>query len=215
MRKVIIIGAGGHGQVVADILLRPENNKAGYQPIGFLDDNPKLAGKTILHLPVLGPVSSLEKHDFDEVIVAIGNNETRMKIFDSLRAKSVKLANALHPHGSIAASAELGKGVMVCAGAVINPASVVGDNVILNTGCTIDHHNRIDAHAHIAPGVHLGGEVEIGEGALVGIGATVLPGCVIGAWAIVGAGAVVTKNVPAHVTVVGVPARIIKHTSRG
>lgn len=210
MNKVLIIGAGGHGQVVADILQRPENIKAGHQPIGFLDDDPKLAGKTILHLPVLGLVSSLEEHDFDAVIVAIGNNETRMKIFDSLLTRMMNFANALHPHGSIAASAELGKGVMVCAGAVVNPASVVGDNVILNTGCTIDHHNRIGAHAHIAPGVHLGGEVEIGEGALVGIGATVLPGRVIGAWAIVGAGAVVTKDIPAHATAVGVPARIIK-----
>lgn len=209
---MIIIGAGGHGQVVADILQRSENYKAGCQPIGFLDDDPKLAGKAILHLPVLGSIASIEKHDFDEVIVAIGNNETRMKIFDSLRARRVKFANALHPHGSLSPSAELGKGVMVCAGTVVNPVSFVGDNVILNTGCTIDHHNRIGAHAHIAPGVHLGGEVEIGEGALVGIGATVLPGCVIGAWAIVGAGAVVTKDIPAYATAVGVPARIIKHT---
>lgn len=215
MRKVIIIGAGGHGQVVADILQCPENNRAAYQPIGFLDDDPKLAGKAILNLPVLGSISSLEAHDFDEVIVAIGNNETRMKIFDSLCAKSVKFANAVHPHGSISPSAELGKGAMVCAGVVVNPASAVGDNVILNTGCTIDHHNRIGVHAHIAPGVHLGGEVEIGEGALIGIGATVLPGCVIGAWAIVGAGAVVTKDIPDYATAVGVPARIIKYPSRG
>jgi len=84
---------------------------------------------------------------------------------------------------------------------------VVAD-ILLNTGCTIDHHNRIGDHAHIAPGVHLGGQVEIGQGALVGIGATVLPQRRIGAWSVVGAGAVVADDVPDNATVIGVPARL-------
>ena len=87
---------------------------------------------------------------------------------------------------------------MICAGVVVNTGSVIGTHVILNTGCTVDHHNSIGSCAHVAPGTHMGGEVVIEEGALVGIGAIVAPRTTIGAWAIVGAGAVVTKPVPAR-----------------
>ena len=93
------------------------------------------------------------------------------------------------------------------ANAAINTGSIIGPNVIVNTGATIDHHTRIDAHAHIAPGVHLGGAVIVEEGALLGIGSSVIPNCTIGAWSTVGAGAVVLDDVPPHTTVVGVPAK--------
>lgn len=99
---------------------------------------------------------------------------------------------------------------MICAGVVVNTGSVIGADVILNTGCTVDHHNRIGDHAHIAPGVHMGGEVEVGEGALVGIGATVMPRKRIGAWSVVGAGTLVTRDVPDGVVVVGAPARVVR-----
>jgi acetyltransferase-like isoleucine patch superfamily enzyme len=92
----------------------------------------------------------------------------------------------------------------------VNPSSAIGENVILNTGCTIDHHNHLGDHVHIAPGVSLGGEVTIGKGTLVGIGATVIPRCSIGEWSIVGAGSLVTRSLPNHALAVGVPARIIR-----
>jgi acetyltransferase-like isoleucine patch superfamily enzyme len=93
---------------------------------------------------------------------------------------------------------------------VVNTGTVIEDNVILNTGCTVDHHNYIGSHAHLAPGAHLGGDVRIGEGALVGIGTTVIPGRRIGDWAVVGAGSVVTRDIPPYTTAVGIPARVIK-----
>jgi acetyltransferase-like isoleucine patch superfamily enzyme len=93
---------------------------------------------------------------------------------------------------------------------VVNTGSVIGDNVILNTGCTVDHHNSIGSHSHIAPGTHSGGGVHISEGVLVGIGAAIIPGCSIGQWAIIGAGSTVTKDIPAFTTAVGTPARVIK-----
>ncbi len=96
---------------------------------------------------------------------------------------------------------------MVCAGAVINPGTTLGNNVILNTGCTVDHHNQIGDHVHIAPGAHLGGEVAIEDGVLVGIGATVMPRCRVGAWSVVGAAALVHRDLPGGVTAIGVPAK--------
>jgi acetyltransferase-like isoleucine patch superfamily enzyme len=100
---------------------------------------------------------------------------------------------------------------MIMAGAVINPESVIGDNVIINTSASVDHHNRIDRDAHLSPGAHTGGRVQIGRGAHVGLGAVVLPKLQVGEWAVVGAGAVVERNIPSRVVAVGVPARPIRN----
>ena len=209
---VLILGAGGHAQVVADILMRAYEAGATCKPIGFLDDDSALAGTTIMGLPVLGTIAQLDEFDHDAVIVAIGDNRTRARIFESVQARGEQIVNAIHPAAVLAPDVCLGEGVMICAGVVVNTGTVIGDDVILNTGCTVDHHNHIGNHAHIAPGVHLGGDVTIGEGTVVGIGATVIPQRTVGAWSVVGAGAVVTKDIPAHATAAGVPARVIQIT---
>lgn len=199
--------------MVADILLRAREAGANCRPIGFLDDDPALAGTTIMGLPVLGAIAQLGEFDHDSVIVAVGDNRTRARVFQSVRAQGEPIVNAVHPKVVLAPDARLGEGVMACAGVVVNTGTVIGDNVILNTGCTVDHHNHVGDHAHVAPGVHLGGEVTVGEGALVGIGATVIPQRTVGAWSVVGAGSVVTEDVPARVTAVGTPAQVIRRSA--
>lgn len=206
--RVVVIGAGGHGQVVADILQRMADAGAPVTPIGFLDDNLALAGKTILGLPVLGRVADLAGIEHDAVIVALGHNRTRLTLARRLESAGERFVIARHPAAVIAPSVEMVPGTVVCAGVVVNPGSRIGAHVILNTGSTVDHHNRIGDGVHIAPGVHLGGDVTIGEGSLVGIGATVMSQRSVGAWAVVAAGALVSKNVPDAVTVAGSPARI-------
>jgi len=214
--RVLILGAGGHAQVVADILLRMQENGAPVAPIGYLDDNPTLKGQHFLELPVLGDVVRLVDIPHEAVIVAIGNNTIRQRLFESLRHQGEHFVTAQHPHAIIAPDVNIGIGSTICAGAIVNPGSVIGVNVILNTGSTVDHHNRIGDHVHIAPGTHLGGDVVIGEGALIGIGATVMPGCQIGAWSVIGAAALVHRNLPACVTAAGAPARVIKqHNHEG
>jgi len=184
MVRVLIIGAGGHAQIVADILLQALKEGSSYKPVGFLDDDATLLEKNFLNLPVLGKIAQLNQIDHDSVIIAIGDNRDRAYLFDSILAENEKIINAIHPSALIASDVRFGQGVMICAGVVINTGTVIGDNVILNSGCTIDHHNQIGSHAHIAPGVHLGGNVTIGEGTLVGIGACVIPGCTIGEWSV-------------------------------
>lgn len=209
--RVLILGAGGHGQVVADILLRMQAAGAKLTPSGYLDDNPELTGKFLLGLPVLGPLAALPFIPHEAVIVAIGNNELRSRIFRALQAQGEYLVTARHPQTTISPDVSIGPGSTICAGVIVNPGSTIGANAILNTGCTVDHHNHISDHTHVAPGARLGGDVQIGEGTLIGIGAIVMPQRSVGAWSVVGAGALVTRNLPAHVVAIGAPARIIRH----
>jgi len=214
MRRVLIVGAGGHGQVVADILLACMRRGATDVPIGFVDDASHLVGATVLALPVLGAVDQLPRVACDAAIVAVGDNRIRSRLFVLMREWGVQLVNAVHPAATVAADVGVGVGVVICAGAVVGTGSLIGDGVILNTACSVDHHNRIGAFAHIAPGSHLGGGVTVGEGALVGIGSAVMPGQSIGSWAVVGAGSVVIKEVLPGASVAGTPARPIGPRAR-
>jgi sugar O-acyltransferase (sialic acid O-acetyltransferase NeuD family) len=201
--RVVILGAGGHAQVVADILWRMRDAGQGILPLAYLDDNVALHGQMFLDVPVLGSMDRLSEIDYEAVIVAVGGNRIRQRLFLDLQAQGATFAVARHPTAVIAPDVHIGPGTMICANVVVNTGAVIGQNVILNTACTVDHHNRIGDHAHIAPGVHLGGDVRVGEGVLVGIGATVLPQCYLGAWATVGGGGVIVKDVAEGETAVG------------
>jgi sugar O-acyltransferase (sialic acid O-acetyltransferase NeuD family) len=206
--KVLVFGAGGHAQVVADILR--SQGLAGERIcfVGYLDDR---AGelRSSLGADLMGTLADCGVIDHDAVIIAIGRNAVRHKLFKQAADKGERFAVAKHPAATVASNVRLDPGTTVCAGAVINTMAVVGANTIVNTAASVDHHCDIGSHVHIAPGVRLGGEVKVGEGALIGIGAVVLPGKTIGAWAVVGAGAVVIADVPPGATVVGVPARLV------
>ena len=206
---IVIVGAGGHGQVVADIFRAQRADDAGTPPTAFVDDDPARQGMTLAGSAVIGRLGDLRSIAHDGAVVAIGDNRARARVFEALAAAGETFALAVHPRSVLSQDVVVGAGTMVCAGAIVNTGSSIGSNVIINTGATVDHHSVLGDHVHIAPGVHMGGEVRVGEGALIGIGATVLPRVSIGAWSTVGAGAVVTGDVPARATVVGVPARQI------
>lgn len=209
MLQTIILGAGGHGRVVLDILLAGK----AYKPVGFLDNNPALHGRRIDGLPVLGDLSQLPtlwKSGVRKAIVAIGDNGVRRQMGDAVGRDGFELINAIHPSAGVSSSASIGRGVVVAAGAIVCAHCQIGDYVILNTGCIIDHESMIGTAAHICPGVKLAGHVTVESGAFVGIGATVIQGLRIGFESVVGAGAVVIRDVDPMASVVGVPARIIK-----
>ena len=203
MRKLIVIGAGGHGKVVADAVLAA----ARREMTGFLDDAPALLGKRLLGYPVLGTTSTWPDWGCDDMILAIGENAHRQRLFDQLTAAGAVFVSVIHPRAVLGAGVRIGLGAVALANVVVNADSVIGDNVILNTMCSVDHDSALEAHVHLAPAAHLAGDVRVGEGAFIGMGAVVCPHVTVGRWAVVGAGAVVTRDVADRTTVVGVPAR--------
>ncbi len=206
MKKIIIMGAGGHGQVVADALLQIE----GAAPVAFVDENPKVIGTEVMGIPVPGGNAAITKIEHDGIVIALGNNELRKRIFNELNAAGEKLFTVIHPAAIIAPDVKIGEGCMILAGAVINTQAVIKDGTIINTNSTIEHHNVVGPHAHIAPGSTLGGGVIVGEEAMVGIGATVLPRTIIGKNAVLGGGSTAIQDIPDHATAVGVPAHVKK-----
>ncbi|WP_051249610.1 acetyltransferase [Maridesulfovibrio zosterae] len=202
MKKILIFGAGGHGQVVADALLLMD----GADPAAFLDDGVP-AGTKILGIPVTGGFTSYREIPHDGIVLALGNAELRKKIFKQLTEDGEKMFTVIHPSTVISPNVKIGDGCMIMAGAVINTGAEIKDNTIINTNSTIEHHNSIGPHSHIAPGSTLGGEVVVGEESMVGIGATVLPRINMGSRSTLGAGSTAIKNIPDDTTWVGTPAK--------
>jgi UDP-perosamine 4-acetyltransferase len=200
---LLIVGAGGHGRVVADAAA-----DAGFDPIGFLDDAAAGTGRAG-PVPVVGRLSALEEFvaAWGSAIVAIGDNFLRRDVFERARKAGFAMPAVIHPAATVSRHAELRGGVFVAAGAVVNVGAAVGEATIINTGATVDHDCRLGSAVHISPGAHLGGNVTIGDHAWIGIGASVRHGVRIGRSAVVGAGAAVVCDIPDAETWVGVPAR--------
>lgn len=206
MKRLALLGAGGHGKVVADAA-----HAAGWHDIVFFDDAwPDMSMNG--HWPVAGNTVALIEcsHEFNGVLVSIGNCAVRWQKQQELQAAGVVLLTIVHPHAYVSPFAQLGSGTVIMAGAVVNVDAVIGESNIINTGATVDH-DAILAHAvHLSPGANLSGNVVVGACSWIGVGAAVRQGCRIGAGVIVGAGAVVVSAVVDGLTVVGNPARIMK-----
>ena len=198
--KLTIIGASGHGRVIADIA-----RLNGYDEIEFLDDNKEL--KFCGKYPVVGN-SEKAKDVQNDMIVGIGNAKIRQQIMEQLSDKH--LVTLIHPNAVIAEDVVIGKGSVVMAGTVINPGAVIGKGCIVNTCSSIDHDCNVNDFVHVSVGAHLCGTVTVEESTWIGAGATVSNNIMICSNCTIGAGAVVVKNIDKNGTYIGVPARVIK-----
>lgn len=202
--SVVIWGASGHAKVVADAV-RLEGR---FQLVGFLDDvDPQ--PRRFLGLPVFGGAEALSRLRGDgvtHVVFGFGNCDARLKLSEVAKREGFSLATVIHPKAVVASDVTIGEGTVVFAGAVVNPGSTIGANVIINTRASVDHDCVIDDGAHICPGTTIGGGVRVGIAAWLGIGSTVKDHVTIGASALVGAGSVVVSDIPDAVVAYGVPA---------
>lgn len=200
-----ILGASGHGKVVADTALA-----AGWEDVVFFDDAwPGLANNGCWS--VIGDTGALLKRlrEFDGIIVGIGDNRIRLAKTRELIAAGASLATIVHPHAVVSPRAQLGAGSVVFAGGVVQVDSRLGAACIINTNANLDHDCNVEDGVHICPGTSVAGLVCVGEASWLGIGASVKQLVTIGADVTVGASAAVICDVPDGQTVVGVPARPI------
>ena len=163
-RRCIILGAGGHGRVVLDILV----NAGDARVIGFVDSDVSLAGRRIDGVPILGQPGELPRIRNEtgicRAIVAVGDNGVRRAIGDFAENTGFTLINAIHPSANIARNASLGRNVVVAAGALVCAHCQIGDGVILNTGCIVDHEAMIGTATHVCPGARCSLERASGPG---------------------------------------------------
>lgn len=197
MKKLIIIGASGHGKVIADIAV-----KNGYEDIVFLDDDESV--ESCAGFPVVGRTSMAVEMDGDKV-VAIGNAEIRKRISEQIITVAL-----IHPDAVISRRVEIGEGTVVMAGVVINSDARIGKGCIVNTGASVDHDCVIGDYCHISVGAHVAGTCHIGERTWIGAGASVSNNVKVCSRCMVGAGAVVIRDIEKAGTYVGVPVKKIK-----
>jgi sugar O-acyltransferase (sialic acid O-acetyltransferase NeuD family) len=203
MRRLALLGASGHGKVVADAA-----ELVGWDDVVFFDDAwPRLSnsGKWAVVGDTYRLLSTADQ--FEGVLVTIGNNHIRKLKLDLLFGVKAKVVSILHPNAQLSRYCSIGPGSVVFAGAVVNVDTTIGIGAIVNTGASIDHDCRLGDFVHLSPGAHLAGAVIVGDLSWIGIGASVRQLVTVGCNATVGAGAAVVKPVPDDAIVVGVPAR--------
>lgn len=197
MKEIYLLGASGHGKVIAEIA-----ELLNYQILGFLDANPSI--RSLMEYNVSPEIPKTTT----TVFISVGVNETRKKIVES--NPNFKYPVLIHPKTNISKRSTLSEGTVVMAGVSINSDVKIGKQCIINTNASIDHDCIVSDYAHVSPNAALAGNVEVGEGTHIGIGACIIQGVKIGKWCTIGAGSVIIKDVPDNAVVVGNPGRILK-----
>lgn len=202
MSKLLILGAGGHGKVIAETALATGQ----WEQIAFLDDRKEL--EEVAGIPIVGKLNSYTsfREEFQHIFVAIGNNKLRLEWIERLSKAGFIIPVIIHPFSFVSKTSNIDEGTVVMAGAVINANTNIGRGCIINTSASIDHDCTLEDGVHISPGVHIGGTVNIGKCTWVCIGSSVANNTTIGKNVIIAAGAAVTKNIPDNVMFAGVPA---------
>ncbi|HWJ77140.1 MAG TPA: acetyltransferase [Niallia sp.] len=206
MGGLLILGAGGHGKVVAEIAML----SLKWDSIAFLDDQENLL--EVLGIPIKGRLAdyTLFTQEYKFAFVAIGNNKLRLQLINKLSKAGYIVPTLIHPNSTISNHVSIGEGTVIMAGSVINAETTIGKGCIINTSCSIDHDCVIEDGVHISPGSNLAGTVRIGQLSWVCLGACVSNNVTVGQNVIIAAGSAVIKDVSENLMVGGIPSSILK-----
>lgn len=205
-RSVLIIGAGGQARVVLSIM----NSLEGFRPAGIIDLEKPEIGEIIGSSKVIGGVEDIPKwkSECPCAVIAIGENKIRAKWADKVEKMGFQLPTLIHPTAIIDPKVSIGRGSVICAGAIVCCNASIGAFSIINTGAQVDHECKLGKAVHIGPGVLLAGRVEVEEGAFLGLGTAVKDKTKIGSWAVIGAGSLVIEDMPPKCVAYGSPAKV-------
>jgi sugar O-acyltransferase (sialic acid O-acetyltransferase NeuD family) len=217
MKKVVIIGAGGFGREVLDVMDACNQAGEAYDALGFIIDPQYGEPGTIINdKPVLGGFDWLERHAGEVYVTCgVGPSHQRYQLVQRAAALNCRFFNLIHPSAILTRWISMGEGVIITAGCILTNQIKIGNHVHINLDCTVGHDVSIQDYVTLAPGVHVSGKITLGTGCYVGTGTNFVEKINVGEWSIIGAGSTVTANVPANTTVVGVPGRVIKQRENG
>lgn len=200
MKKAYIIGASGHGRVIASMIHRK------YSEIQFVDADASL--KDVI--PQSDFFEQIDNYRNGDIFIGIGSNKYRIQVYNKLKEADIKPANCIAENAFIAHDAELGHGIVICPGSIVGSRAVIGNNTIINTLTSIDHDCTLGNHSQVTAGVTFGGTTIVGENCFFGVKSATVPNISIGDNSVVMAGSIVYKDVPENVMVGGMPARVMK-----
>ncbi|AIZ45744.1 hypothetical protein QR90_12685 [Deinococcus radiopugnans] len=215
MQDIVVFGTGGFGREVHQIIEDLQKRGDALNFLGFLDGNDSLHGTQVHGFPVLGGVDWLREHTGVTVGMGVGNPKAKRKIMGQIAELDAKCATLVHPLAWVGNRVDLGEGSIICAGAMITTDIRLDKGVIININCTVGHDTHLHDYVTVAPGTTISGNVVVGEGTDLGTNSAIIQGMTLGEWSILGAGAVVSKDLPANVTAVGIPAKVIKERPTG
>jgi UDP-perosamine 4-acetyltransferase len=208
--RIIIVGAGGNARVLVDMIQRGGR----FEIAGLIDDSPSRHGADVFGHQVLGGrelLASLQRDGVRYAVNAVGSagvNDARNRVFADLVAMGFAMPQIVHPTAILGCEVEIGAGVLLMAGVIVNPGARLGANVLVNTGTVIEHDCVLEDDVFVGPGCALAGATHVGHGAFIGVGAKTIQGIHIGPRAVVAGGAMVIRDVPPAAMVAGVPAII-------
>ncbi|WP_116472410.1 acetyltransferase [Zobellella maritima] len=209
-KSLVILGAGGHAAVLAEILKKQGRSLLGVvsphplAPRGPLADVPHIDGDERL-LAQFGP----EQVELVNGVGALPGKDLNWTLFQQFTGLGYRFASVISPYAILSEYVTLGQGVQIMAGVIVQAGVQIGDNTLLNTGCIVEHDCRLGAHNHLAPRATLSGGVTTGYSVHIGTGANIIQGLTIGERAVIGAGTTIARDVPAHQTLIPARSRIL------
>jgi sugar O-acyltransferase (sialic acid O-acetyltransferase NeuD family) len=214
MKAITIVGAGGLGKNVVEILRDCNKVAKLWDILGYIDEDASKYGTQINGVPVLGGLKWLQdnKYNYNDLgcVCAIAEPEIRRKLVDAISATGVGFHTIIHPTAIVSDFAEIGCDVIISSFSLISANSKIGNHAYISTGCVIGEDTIIDSYCRVSPKTTISGSCHIKEGVFIGVGTTIIQNRSIGAWATVGAGSLVLKDIPAGVIAFGMPAAVIK-----